>query len=645
MRGRTTLGLAALATAAVLTGCTTAQEGGISSPEPPPPVGLMSDERRPASESFLVRTASCGEFLSTMRDRALKDVGAYGFGRYGPPSEFATADVAAAAPSTQASAGAAGAGASREAAPKAGVDFSATNVQEAGVDEPDTVKTDGRLLLTTTDGRLRVLDASGGAPKLLSSLTLEGGAGPMFLAGKRAMIFGGHSYGHDQGVPPSDVIITGPDVGSATSATSVTIVDLGDPAQPKVVKKIQLEGGYVDARLVGGVARVVLRSSPDLGFAYPTGVNDIAEVEAANHRVVRTAPASAWLPEGTGCGDAYLTTKPAGYDTITVRSIDPAAAEAGPGVSVTASAQQVYASGSRLFVATADYDSGGPAPSESRGVSAADARSGAGRTAIHAFDITNAEKAVYVGSGDVPGTLLNQFSMSEHDGMLRVATTKHGVSTESRVTVLRTVGKELVETGAVDGLGKTERIYAVRFMGPVGYLVTFRQVDPLYVLDLRDPRKPAVTGELKITGYSAYLHPAGNGRLLGLGQEATEQGRRVGTQLSLFDVSDPTKPSKLAGAVLPGAESEAEHDHHAFLYWPATGLVVVPLTTYSRAQFSGAVAFTASDSSVKEAGRVTHDNDRITRSLVVGDRLITISSGGVQANDLKTLQPVGGAEF
>ena len=114
---------------------------------------------------------------------------------------------------------------------------------------------------------------------------------------------------------------------------------------------------------------------------------------------------------------------------------------------------------------------------------------------------------------------------------MRVATTASDpASTQSYVTVLTDDGKALTTIGQVDGLGKGERIYAVRFIDTVGYVVTFRQTDPLYTIDLSDPTKPRVVGELKITGYSAYLHPIGDGLLMGVGQDATDQGRRLGAQ-------------------------------------------------------------------------------------------------------------------
>ena len=191
----------------------------------------------------------------------------------------------------------------------------------------------------------------------------------------------------------------------------------------------------------------------------------------------------------------------------------------------------------------------------------------------------------------MPGYLINQYAMSELDGKLRVAATSGEPwadpgarwTSQSGVYVLEQSRNRLREIGKVEGLGKGERIYAVRFVGTLGYVVTFRQTDPLYTVDVSDPAKPRVRGELKITGYSAYLHPAGGDKLIGIGQEATGEGRVTGTQVSLFSIADADKPTRLARYYLSGANSEAEFDPHAFLYWPADGLLVVPL------QFPGAV--------------------------------------------------------
>jgi uncharacterized secreted protein with C-terminal beta-propeller domain len=184
----------------------------------------------------------------------------------------------------------------------------------------------------------------------------------------------------------------------------------------------------------------------------------------------------------------------------------------------------------------------------------------------------------------------------------------------------------------VDGLGKGERIYSVRFVGPVGYVVTFRQTDPLYTVDLSDPAKPRVTGELKITGYSAHLQPAGEGRLIGVGQEADTSGRVSGTQVSLFDVRDPGAPRRLAQHQVPGGQSEAEWDPHALLWWPASQLLGLPVAASAA---EGALALRVTDQGVTRVGVVSRPGVR--RSLVVGDVLWTVTDAGLQASNLATL--------
>jgi uncharacterized secreted protein with C-terminal beta-propeller domain len=230
-----------------------------------------------------------------------------------------------------------------------------------------------------------------------------------------------------------------------------------------------------------------------------------------------------------------------------------------------------------------------------------------------------------VASGSIPGSLLNQYSLSEHNGVLRAATTVGQKS--SAVYALRRDSGTLTQIGEVGGLGKGERIYAVRFVGAVGYVVTFRQTDPLYTIDLRDPSKPRIMGELKIPGYSAYLHPVGADRLIGLGQDATDQGRITGTQISLFDVGNLADPRRIAQFKIPKAHSEAEFDPHAFLYWPQTKLLVVPLN-------NEALLLKVGDGELTELGRLTHQQGQIRRSLVIGQTLWTVSDQGLLATTL-----------
>jgi uncharacterized secreted protein with C-terminal beta-propeller domain len=237
---------------------------------------------------------------------------------------------------------------------------------------------------------------------------------------------------------------------------------------------------------------------------------------------------------------------------------------------------------------------------------------------------------VLVASGKVPGTLVNQYALSEWDGHLRVATT----DAKTRTSAVRILDSKLAQVGVADGLGRNERIYSVRFIGPRAYVVTFRKTDPLYALDLTDPSHPRATGELKISGYSAHLQPVGENRLVGIGQETSEQGMITGTQVSLFDVADPANPRRLAQHVVPGASSEAEYDAHAVLWWPATGLLVLPLAP------SGALALHVTGDGLREAGRLTPPAQTYAstrRALVIGDVLWTVTDTGLLASNLSTM--------
>jgi uncharacterized secreted protein with C-terminal beta-propeller domain len=286
----------------------------------------------------------------------------------------------------------------------------------------------------------------------------------------------------------------------------------------------------------------------------------------------------------------------------------------------------VYASATSLYVATQRFGS-------------------EARTVLHRFDTSDPDQTPYAGSGDIPGTLLNQFALSEHAGVLRAASTR-GDNSESLVTTLDVRAGGLVPRGRVGGLGHGERIYAVRFIGPLGYVVTFRQTDPLYTLDLSDPGHPRAVGELKLPGYSAYLHPVAEGLLLGVGQEATSDGRVQGLQLSLFDVSDPAQPRRLQQLKLAErwSSSAVEWDHHAFLWWPEGRLAVLPIDAET---FHGAAGFRVDAAQgIAPLGRVAHGDDTsIERALVVGGRLFTVSPLGVRATVADTFAPLGWAAF
>lgn len=662
---------------ALLGGCTSAPE-----PAPDRDTGVAPDGLR------LVAFDSCDDALTRLKQAVRSQVGPWGLniggGRGGPA--VLDGPIARAADAQAGAEAGTAPGASDGGSPDDG--YSGTNTHEAGVDEPDMVKTDGRRIVVVTGGVLKVIDpvgrrVTGGIPLAADQERSGWSDAELLLHGDLALVLLPSTWvGPAMPVEPPvrDGVRTdgstrpdGTVPPDAVGGPRLILVDLA--GAPKIIGEYRVDGDLVDARQVGGTVRVVVRSSPRLDFRPDEAASDSART-AANRKIVDAAPLTAWLPRYEVTDAAGTTTtgqigcdrlsRPAAYSgtsMVTVLSFDLAAAgtaTAGLGdgdpVTVVADGDTVYSNGRSLYIANDQRwrvlpmlrGDAAPKPQDET-------------TDIYQFDTAGVGRPRYVAAATVPGWLVNQYAMSEWDGHLRVATTSgqtwgENPKSSSAVYVLRADGSTLTETGRVTGLGKGERIYSVRFVGPTGYVVTFRETDPLYTVDISEPAAPRVTGELKITGYSAYLHPMGAGRLLGVGQEATSRGQTEGTQLSLFDVSDLTKPTRLAQHHVKRGQSEAEYDPHAFLYWPATQLLVVPMTTYDvpggaadgRAPVGGALALRVTDSGFSELGMLDHaevaDPDYpapIRRSLVLDGVLWTFSDGAAKATNMSTLDTLG----
>ena len=373
---------------------------------------------------------------------------------------------------------------------------------------------------------------------------------------------------------------------------------------------------------MGGTARVILRSQPteDFPFVHPSGHPDSEAVaEEANRAIVLASALEDWLPgysataqDGTEsdgllppCEQVHAPTVFSGFGVTTVLSV-PVAGDIDPtaAASVLAPGDTVYASPESMYVSTTTWID--PA-AEADGDVDWDQFRDRLRTNIHRFDTSDPARAVYTASGDVPGEIHNQFSLSEHVGYLRVITTtgdRWSTESESHVRVLQESDGRLVEVGSVGDIGRGERVQSVRFAGDVGYVVTFRQIDPFYTIDLSDPADPAILGELKIPGFSSYLHPLGDGLVLGVGSDADDRGRITGAKVSLFDVSDLADPREVAVWTAPSGWNNIGWDHRAFLWWAPERLAVIPVTVDY--EWSGAVVLHIADGALTEAGRIVH---------------------------------------
>jgi hypothetical protein len=561
--------------------------------------------------------------------------------------------------------------AAAEGGARAGEDYSATNNQEAGVDEPDVVKTDGSTVFAVAGAAIQAVDVRSDPPKVVGTLALEGAFDAQLLIdGDRALVTWTKSLPavFEAQFAPSPA----PSPVYAQPKTVLAEVDISDPSAMKIVRTMTVDGTFVASRLTKSTARVVLSTTPRaLAESGPAPV-PAGSARAAARRISRKR-AAAWLPAATfrnlrrhtsrrrALSHCRATRHPkvfSGLDMLTVLTIDLSKGlEPVDSDSVMSAGDTVYASDKALYVATQRWQ---PAVWAGRETDVTGTTS-----QIHKFDISDPDDTRYRGSGQVPGFLLGQFALSERAGVLRVASTlvppwspTAPQETESQVATLAERDNALVQLGRVGGLGKGERIYAVRFIDDTGYVVTFRQVDPLYTVDVSDPATPKVVGELKVLGYSAYLHPAGKDLLIGIGQDATEEGFRSGAQISLFDVSNPAAPTRLQQRVLGSGSSSVEYDHHAFLWWPQTNLAVLPVSLFTPSSnaerrssgccgesFVGAIGFGITRQAITEVGRVAHESATVTRSLVVRGRLYTLSALGLKASRLDTLAETGWAPF
>ena len=605
---------------------------------------------RAAKKHRLHAFPTCDPFLTYVRSKTLDSVGP--FGRDGDPSLGLGSVLPATAPAAE---------------PVAGVDYSPTNVQEDDVDEPDIVKSNGRTMFTVADGTIRAIRLDGASTRSVGSLTIDGvEADSLLLAGKRLLVLGRRQAPPDAvppGGPGTPVPLGAPALLAARPDVVLTEVDVTNPAAMAVEASLTLaDTTVVDARLTGETVRIVLSSRLGAGLAFtnPATAGGEAQATAANRAVIERATAKEWLPTAAltragatvtrpllDCAAIRLPARFSGLGLLSILTLDlRRGLDARDADAIVSDGEVVYASASGMYVTTTRWF----APAEQTGSPAIGPH-----TVIHKFDTRDPVRTRYRASGSVPGFLHRQWSMSELRGQLRVASTElppwnaSDATSQSFVTVLDEEAGALIPVGRVGGIGRGEQVYAVRFVGDQGYVVTFRRVDPLHVLDLSDPTRPRVVGELEIPGYSSYLHPIGPGLLLGVGQDADAIGRVNGAQVSVFDVSDPRNPRRVQHHSLGRAWSEAEWEHHAFLYWPPTALLVLPLQgplngvrAPDGGWFAGAVALRAAPTGVDELGRLQHPTSSgqdasVRRAMVARGSLYTVSPRGILVSTLDTL--------
>jgi hypothetical protein len=517
-------------------------------------------------------------------------------------------------------------------------DYSTTNTQVVGVDEADFVKNDNQYIYVLADGHLTIIDAWPAAEAhVVSSIPVRGEPKKLYVHEDRAVVYssldrlqapddadwpwaGGLGpvadtyYDFDECTYGYDCDFRGDGRGLL-----VSIFDIEDKSSPEIRRESELNGSYLSSRRVGDVVYTAI-TFPEVAvpgvkywpedvldeFSYCQPLDlDEGEVKAAfaslktlNKRLIEKSTIGDYLPsiqdtrfldgeriEEDGllrnCEGFYLSNARDGRQLLSLLSFDMTGLNALSTTTIVGRPGAVYANAQSLYVAVRH---------DQRTMSAwffDDAEQRPEATTVHKFELFLGGTATsYRGSGVVKGRILNQFAMDEHEGHFRIATTTGHVpdpNVHSTMSVLRDAGGELVVAGEVDDIAPTEDIRSVRFNGDVGFVVTFKKTDPLFVFDLANPDAPRIRGELKIPGFSTYMHLMDENHLLTIGYDADDQGSFAwfqGVQLQIINVANLEDPRLVHKEVIGtrGSTSEATTNHLAFNYFGSRDLLAIPMT-------------------------------------------------------------------
>lgn len=564
-------------------------------------------------------------------------------------------------------------------------DYSTTNTQEAGVDEADLVKNDDNYIYVLAGDGLTIIDAwPAPETRVLSSHPVEGAPIRLFVHEDRAVVY--------------SMIRTSDEM-------QVTVLNITDRANPVLEREIRFSGAYLNSRRIGSAIFTIvvqpqirftgLRYWPDDMYqcsSEPFGEFDrkarihasFLQLLSRNRAIIEQTDLenalprvsdTIHLPDGRiltredplqDCSNFYQPSLSAGEGFLTVASLDVRSHDLQL-ASIVGRQGVVYASHESLYVATTHFYGGASAWffDDSAGVGEA--------TALHKFSLSTTPPAAdYVASGAVQGRVLNQFSLGEYNRHLRLATTNGqawGRDTHNSVFVLEQQGNRLETIGSISGIAPTEDIRSARFVGERGFIVTFKKTDPLFTVDLSDPRNPVLAGELKIPGFSTYIHMMDADHLLTIGFDADDQGSFgwfQGIELQVFDVSDMSNPAQMHKEIIGtrGTSSEATANHLAFNYFPPKDVLALPMAICEggsgsdygdQMTFNGLLVYdVTAESGFTERGRVPHGNpttdsyecyswwtdpgSRVKRSIIMDDYIFSISNTLLKVNHLDSLE-------
>jgi uncharacterized secreted protein with C-terminal beta-propeller domain len=523
-------------------------------------------------------------------------------------------------------------------------DFSVTNIQVEGVDEADQVKTDGEYIYIVVEQTVIIVKAYPAEDALVvSRLELNQTISGIFVNANKLVVF------LDE---PEIYFLSPRENGTVSSETTIQVYDISNRASPILERHLVIDGWYFNSRMIGDYIYVITTypayiEKDDVLLPTIQSQKITVEIEASNVYYANSSDASFSFTNIV----AFNIQDPEemfSHETFLI----------GMACHLYVSPNNIYIVSPRYLVRDSEELSG---------------------SIIHKINVENGA-ITYLTDGFVPGWILNQFSMDENNGFFRIATTS-GHTSKGKFASMNNVyilNENMAVVGSIEGLAPGEDLYSARFMGSKCYLVTFKKVDPLFVIDLSDVENPFILGKLKIPGYSDYIHPYDETHLIGVGKETIEANEGdfawyQGVKLSLFDVSDVSKPKELTKYEIGdrGTDSPVLRDHHAFLFSRSKNLLVLPVlvakidpdgysgeipsNAYGEYVFQGAYVLHISlDADISVRGRITHlENDdllksgsyfasqyAVKRALFIDDILYTISNAKIKMHTVNNLTEI-----
>ncbi|MEG2080803.1 MAG: beta-propeller domain-containing protein [Oscillospiraceae bacterium] len=523
--------------------------------------------------------------------------------------------------------------------------FGGTNLQVKNVDEADIVKNDGKYLYTVSANiNSKVIIANVENPKdlkIVSSIDFQKEdyytqIVEIYQSGDTLIIIKNSNLIKNEakisGTPQNEIAIDGAFRTTMLNAkTSAVIFDISDRANPKNVNEISLDGFYISSRLVNNRLYLITNYSVPLFKDDKTLKDNCIPSYYKGEEKVKFSTNSIKLLKDNNESSytclALIDIKDKEKDVKTL--------------AVLGGSSQCYSTENKLFLARnfVDEKVSDDVVSNNNDTVSSSIISNSERTQIFMFDI--GEDIQYNCFGEVDGSILNQFSMDQYNGYFRIATTLNSNSSNS-ITIL---DMKLQKVGEITNLAKGERIYAVRFMGDTAYTVTFKQTDPLFVIDLKNPVAPTVLGEVKVPGFSNYLHPYSDKYVIGIGRDGTQNGANNGLKVSLFDISDKANPKEVSKITYNGryVESPVQNSHKAYLSINNTNEFAIPINKTigsSNKTESYLSLITVENNSLKISGKYgegeknqSYSDDGIIRGTYINNTIFTISNNDICSYD------------